>query len=177
MNRVRLLFIFGFVLSLCAGVVVGMVVRTAPPVLPRGGFGPDLGLSPAQEEQMRAIWAPVRESDRGRGDRRKAISKERDEAVSQLIPTEHRADYEKVLAEHTAKLAEMSREHEKLVQEAELKMKAMLTEQQWKQFEAMKRERSERRGGHQPSSRSSGHNATHPSDLGGGNKLEPTPVR
>jgi Spy/CpxP family protein refolding chaperone len=170
MNRVRLLFIFGFVLSLCAGVVVGMVVRTVPPVHLRTGFGPDLGLSPEQEEQMRAIWAPVRESDRGRGDRRKGISKERDDAVSQLIPSDRRSDYEKILQEHTSKLADMGREHERLVQDAEAKMKNMLTATQWTQFEEMKRERFERRGGHSPSTRGPNHYTTRPSDSEGPDK-------
>src|SRR5258708_2857850 len=105
MNRARLLFIIGFVLSLCAGVVIGMVVSRTPAVMAKsasqqhGGLDEELGLSPAQKEQVHTIWTPIwssmRQLDRGRSDKRRALSKDRDEAISQLVPADQKADYDR----------------------------------------------------------------------------------
>jgi Spy/CpxP family protein refolding chaperone len=169
MNRARLLFILGFVLSLGAGVVIGMVVGRAPitPAAPaHRGPGFDLGLTPQQDEKVREIWSAVRQTDGGRNDHRHSLSKERDDAIVQLIPADKKADYDRIQQEHAARVAEMGKEHERLVQEAEQKMKAVLTDAQWKRFEEMKRERADRgkngrpstmRGTTRPSSRPTDH--------------------
>lgn len=163
MNRARVLFILGFVLSLGAGVVIGMVVGRAPitPAAPtHRGPGFDLGLTPQQDEKVREIWSAVRQTDSGRNDRRRSLSKERDDAIVQLIPTDRQADYDRIQQAYDAKSSEMRKEHERLVQEAEQKMKAVLTDAQWKRFEEMKRERAERGKNGRPSTM---HGATRPS--------------
>jgi hypothetical protein len=163
MNRARVLFILGFVLSLGAGVVIGMVVGRAPitPAAPtHRGPGFDLGLTPQQDEKVREIWSAVRQTDSGRNDRRRTLSKERDDAIQQLIPLDKKADYDRVQQEHTAKVAEMNKEHERLVQEAEQKMKLILTDAQWKRLEEMKRERAEHGRNGRPSTM---HGTTRPS--------------
>jgi Spy/CpxP family protein refolding chaperone len=163
MNRARVLFILGFVLSLGAGVVIGMVVGRAP-ITPAAtthrGPGFDLGLTPQQDEKVREIWSAVRQTDGGRNDRRHSLSKERDDAIQQLIPAERQADYDRIQQSYKNKSVEMQKEHDRLVQEAEQKMKAVLTDAQWKRFEEMKRERADRGKNGRPSTM---HGTTRPS--------------
>ena len=125
-----------------------------------------LELSPQQKEQVRAIWSVVRPpppSDGSHVDRRRAASKEREEAILRLIPTDHKADYDRIQQEYTATITEMNKEHERLMQEAEVKMKAVLSEAQWKKFEEIKRSGPDRgRNGRSGPMHGSTHPTTHP---------------
>ena len=177
MNRPRLLFILGFLVSLCAGVVVGMMVGHTTPAAATAaattnawhrGMDMDayLELSPLQKEQVRAIWSAVRPpppSDGSHVDRRRAASKEREEAILRLVPTDRKADYDRIQQEYTATLTEMNKEHERLMQEAEVKMKAVLSEAQWKKFEEIKRSGPDRgRNGRSGPMHGSTHPTTRP---------------
>lgn len=152
MNRARVLFVIGFVLSMGAGVVVGMALAG-----PRA-MDTDLGLTPQQAKQVKAIWSAVGKSDGGRNDSRRSLGRERDDAIAQLVPADRKADYDRIIQEHASKMADANKERDRLMQEGELKMKAILTETQWKKFEAIKKERAEHfRNGRPPSTRSSQH--------------------
>ena len=175
MNRARLLFVMGFLLAMCAGVVVGMVVgrapkaETTPAPTSRPSLEADLKLDPQQSEQVHAIWSgvwsSVRQMDSNRTDKRRALSRERDEAITQLIPAERKAEYDRIMQDYTSKVAELSKDRDKIFQDAEQKMKPLLTETQWKRYEEIKKERMDRghggrppggRGGPHPSSNRSG---------------------
>ena len=158
MNRARVLFVIGFVLSMGAGVVVGMALvrSTSKAVAGPRGMDTDLGLTPQQAEQVKAIWSAVRQSDGGRNDSRRSLGRERDDAIARLVPADRKADYDRIIQEHASKMADANKERDRLMQEGELKMKAILTETQWKKFEAIKKERAEHfRNGRPPSTRGS----------------------
>ena len=172
MNRLRLLFILGFVLSMGAGVVVGVVgtvVRRTPKVqveqrsTSRPNWDADLGLDAKQAEQVDAIWSSVRSAmrqlDDNRGDKRRTLNHERDEAIAQLIPTDHKADYDRIMQDYSTKVAELGKDRDKLFQDAEQKMKLLLTESQWRRFEAIKKERSDHGRNGRPQN---GHGGPHP---------------
>ncbi len=168
MNRARVLFVIGFILSMGAGVVVGMaLVRNVPGAHAEShGWDADLGLTPQQAEQVKAIWSAVRQSDGSRNDNRRALGHERDEAIAQLIPAERKADYDRILQTHATKVAEANKEHDRLMQEGEQKMKAVLTEAQWKKFESIKKDRAERwRNGRPSTTRNSQHSHEPPGGL------------
>ena len=171
MNRARVLFILGFLLSLSAGVVIGMVLGRTPVVAAKPaatqphGLDEELGLNPDQKEQVHAIWNPIwasmRQLDRGRSDKRRAMSKERDEAIALLVPAERKADYDRVMQDYTAKVGDLNKERDHLMQEGEQKMKPILSDVQWKKYEDFKRDRAERGGrGGRPATM---HGATRPS--------------
>ena len=145
MSKARVIFIVGFVLAMAAGVVVGMVAARAPvkPATPRSDLDAYLELTPEQAEKVHAIWSGVSALTRGRNDRRRALNKDRDEAILQLIPADRKADYDRIQQEHAAKVAEFNKEHERLIAEAEQKMKEVLTVVQWNRFEDRKKERAE----------------------------------
>jgi hypothetical protein len=155
MNRIRLLFVLGFVLSMGAGVVVGLGVGRAPKrhaepgPSTRPSLESDLGLDPQQAEQVHAIWSSVwssvRQLDVNRGERSRTLRQERDDAIKQLIPADRSADYERIVQEYKVKVADLTKDRDKLFQDAEQKMKPLLTEAQWKRFEEIKKERERRR--------------------------------
>ena len=160
MNRARVLFVIGFVLSMGAGVVVGMaLVRGAPKaVAAPHGMDSDLGLDPKQAEQVKAIWSAVRQGDGGRNDRRRSLGHERDDASAGLVPADRKADYDRIIQDHATKMADANKERDRLFQDAEQKMKAILTEAQWKKFEVIKKDRAEHfRDGRGSSTRGSQH--------------------
>src|SRR5205807_2674227 len=148
-----------FILSLGAGVVVGMVVShpgaiagkpATQPSPGRDGRNPmavDLGLTPQQDEAIQKIWsearAAMRQVDGARFERRHALNEERDKAVLLLIAPEKKADYDRIQQEHATKIAELNKERDHIFQDAEQKMKAVLTDAQWKRFEEKKREHME----------------------------------
>jgi hypothetical protein len=164
MSRVRIVFLLGFILSLAAGVVVGMVVSrpgvmiAGPATKPssdrdpggRNSFAEKLELTPQQDEAMKKIWnevqASMRQFEAGRFDRRHALADERDKAVLLLIPPEKKADYERIQQEHAAKMTELNNERDRIFKEADEKTKAILSEAQWKKLEEMKKDHRGPRG-------------------------------
>jgi Spy/CpxP family protein refolding chaperone len=122
-------------------------------------------LTPRQKEQVRAIWSAVRPAPSGDGghvDRRHAAAKERDEAILRLVPADRKADYDRAQQDYAAALAEIAWDHERLMQDAEVKMKAVLSDAQWKKFEEIKRSGLERgRNGHPGPMHGSTHPAAH----------------
>ena len=166
MNRFRLLFILGFLVSMSAGVVVGMVARTvagrgpkdtsvvSPPTT-QHSLEADLKLEPRQAEEVHQIWsqvfAAVRQLDQSRGEKRQALDRERDEQIAQLLFADQVADYDWILQEHELKVAELRKDRDKLFQDAEQKMRPLLSDAQWKRYEEIKKERADHRHNGRPS--------------------------
>src|SRR5690242_7651765 len=161
MTRARLIFIVGFLISLSAGFVVGMVVgrsatpaqanTTGQPTTRPHHNGPrslddELDLTPQQRAKVHEIFSALRPPSHGGGhggggiDPFRAIFHERDEAIHQLIPPERKADYDRVIQECDAKLEELKHQREQQINDAEQKMKAVLTADQWAKFEKIKRD-------------------------------------
>ena len=159
MNRVRLLFILGFLVSMSAGVVVGVVVGRAPKTLSSPvatsqphGLEVDLKLDHHQAERVHEIWSSVgaalRQIDSNRGDKRRSMGRERDEAIAELIPADRKSDYDRIQQEYAAKIAEVTKDRDKIIQDAEQRMKELLTDTQWTRYQEIKKERDDHwRGG------------------------------
>ena len=179
MTRARVLFIFGFLISMAAGFVAGMVVGRTPvqaslPTQVPGGptttrrSGPrslddELGLTTAQRAKVREIFSAVRPPDGGRNDAFRTLHRERDEAIHQLIPDDRKADYDRILAECTAKEQDLRHEHEQQFKEAEAKMQAVLTPEQWTKYHDIKKRQAEQWRNGRPST-----NQGFPGRRGGG---------
>ena len=156
MTRARVLFIFGFLISMAAGFVAGMVVGRTPvqanPATPPAPTpttnrrpGPpslddQLGLTTAQRAKVKEIFSAVRPPDGGRNDPLRTIHRERDEAIHQLIPEDRKADYDRILAECAAKEQDLRHEHEQQFKDAEAKMQAVLTPEQWTKYQDIKKQ-------------------------------------
>ncbi|QOV89813.1 hypothetical protein [Humisphaera borealis] len=171
--RGKLLLVMSFVLTLCAGIVVGMglnkqvigqpvvitqAVATQPASAPNPGswFVKELNLTSEQSEQMKSIWSAAMEgTGRVLFDQRRTLYHERDKAIEAIYTDEQRSERERLKKEYESKLAENSKEREKLVQAAVEKTKAMLTEPQRIKYEQMLRDRADRDRHRGPPTRSS----------------------
>ncbi len=113
MNRLHILIVSLFAVAMGTGIVVGMGVSRVPP--PREGhswLGDQLGLSPDQSAQMRAIWEDVRGSSKPRNDARMQYRKDRDDALQALLTPEQKAEYAKIIEHYNTQIAELNHQQD-----------------------------------------------------------------
>src|SRR5260370_21443854 len=104
MTRGRVLFIFGFLISLGAGFVIGMAVGRSPQAAQAvpakepatkstrlQSLDDELDLTTEQRAKVKEIFSVVRPPDSGRNDALRALRRERDEASHQLVPDDRKA--------------------------------------------------------------------------------------
>ena len=119
-NAVLLSLMIAFLLTLVAGVVVGMaagrhtpavekqVPITTRPAEPKGGaWLPDaLGLNTDQREKLKAIWTETVQgpSQRANSAKRSQLMKERDEVLYNLLTDEQKQQYQKQMSEYSTKI-------------------------------------------------------------------------
>jgi Spy/CpxP family protein refolding chaperone len=157
MTKVKATLLFAFVLALSAGVVLGFAAarRVDPPVKPadkpaesqRGSWLSDqLKLTGEQSERIRAIWQQsMSEQGRANSERRRALEKERDQALLGLLTRQQRDEYDRLTKQYEAQLAELGRERDRLRQDAIEQTKQVLTEGQRKRYEELLAERERER--------------------------------
>lgn len=134
MTKQILLTVFLFVVALTSGVFIGMNVSRHGdrPREGRSRLTEELKLTTEQQVQMRAIWQEVAPGP-GRqqsADKRRQLSKERDDAVTALFTPDQKVAYDKVVERYNQQMAEMNHEREAAFQKAVEKTKAILTPQQ-----------------------------------------------
>lgn len=139
-----------FLVALAAGLTVGYKLPhtedpTAPaPVKRKGWLAETLKLTPEQQEQMNQIWSRTASHGRGdRDDRRRAIYRERDEAIIALIRPEDQDRYQAILNRYEEQKAAMDREMREAFDQAVEQTKAILNAQQREQYEALLKDRSD----------------------------------
>ena len=147
MNHIRTLFVIGFMLSLCAGVVVGMVVSKKPDTstvqpLPTTTSRPSrfdpLGLSADQKPKLDEILQVLREFDHSRMDKRHAYDQQKTNEIYNLIPDEKQPAYDAIQVGYLAKVQDLDKEHDRIRMEVEGKIKQLLTPKQWEIFSNMR---------------------------------------
>jgi Spy/CpxP family protein refolding chaperone len=157
MSKVKITLVIAFVLALGAGVVLGFAaarrVDTPPPVdaKPAEGRRPSwlkeqLKLSDQQSEQIRAIWQQVM-SEQGRvnTERRRALERERDAALLGLLTSEQREEYDRLMKDYAARLADLRKEFDALHQQAVERTRQVLTAEQRARYEELLKERERER--------------------------------
>src|SRR6185437_2264139 len=107
-NRVKLLVVVVFALTLGAGVVAGLLASRLPANQTPGpsvaGDSPlaaELALTPEQREKMREIWIGVQTMSSESLKRSLKASGERDRAIEALIPPEKIEQYNKIQRQYT----------------------------------------------------------------------------
>ena len=153
MTKVKATLLVCFVLALSAGAVLGFAAarRVDPPAQAAGKpaeaqrsswLSDQLNLTPAQGEQIRTIWQQVMsEQGRANSERRRALEKERDGALLGLLTDEQREEYDRLMKQYEAQMAELGRERDRLRQDAIERTKQVLTEVQRKKYEGLLKER------------------------------------
>ncbi len=119
MNRVKTILTMAFILAMGAGVAVGMLSARLPQShQPRSWLGDELNLSPDQREQMRTIWQDASKI-RGRDwERRRALDKERNEAIYNLLTEEQKAKHDEINRQFAQKLQEQQQQRQAAIQDA-----------------------------------------------------------
>lgn len=150
MNRMRLTIAVLFVVAFAAGVAVGLTVRQWDEQPQRRGswLGRELDLTESQRREMAEIWSAVgRDTWRQDMDRRRALQRQRDQAIQALVPAEQQEELQRVLDEYSSAMAELSRARRQAFDDAVEKTKAILTPEQREKYESFLARRPRRPGG------------------------------
>jgi Spy/CpxP family protein refolding chaperone len=146
MSRVKMILTIAFVLAMGAGVAVGMLTSRFPQTRQaRSWLGDELNLTSEQREQMRAIWQDVSKNRPRDWERRRALEKERNEAIVGLLTDEQKQKYEQISQQFQLKLQEQSHQRETAVQSAIERTKQILTPEQRVKYEQIMQERREKK--------------------------------
>src|SRR5262245_9749836 len=142
MSRVKMVLTIAFVLAMGAGVAVGMLGAKYPQThQPRSWLGDELSLSAEQREQMRAIWQDVSKARPRDWERRRALEKEKNEAIVGLLTEEQKAKYDELNRQFAQKMQEQAQQREAAMQEAIERTKQILTPEQRDRYEQIMQER------------------------------------
>src|SRR5690348_12961163 len=100
MNHFKLIVFSVFALALGAGLVAGKLDWSAAPTTAAqpaaSPLAAELGLSPAQCDQIRTIWEPLRQAARASQDEARRLDQRRDLALEALLTPEQREQYGKI---------------------------------------------------------------------------------
>ncbi len=143
-NRVKVFITFAFVLAMFAGVAVGMLGAKIPASRePHSWLAEELGLTPEQREQMRAIWQDVSKNRQTDWERRQTIDKERREAIVDLLTPEQKTQYDKINQDFAQKVQDMAKQREQAFADAQDRTKQILTPEQRVKYEQLMQKRRE----------------------------------
>lgn len=149
MTKTKIILLVCFGLIFGAGISVGRLsVRPEPARATGGMLERELNLSQSQKEQMKAIWADAMGSQRQQRDqRRAALSQERDQKIAALLSDAQRTQYDAIRAEFSRKMDELGQERRQAFEKAVEQTKKILTPEQAKKYEEMRRPHDRDGGG------------------------------
>jgi Spy/CpxP family protein refolding chaperone len=146
MSRVKMILTIAFVLAMGAGVAVGMLSARIPQTRqPRSWLGDELNLSPEQRDQMRTIWQDVSKNRPRDGERRRALEKERNEAIIRLLTDEQKLKYEQINQQFAQGQQDQAQQREAAIQSAIERTKQILTPDQRVKYAQIMQERREKK--------------------------------
>lgn len=154
MTRMQLTIAMLFLMAFAAGAAVALSWRPSADPPPRRGswLERELNLTPQQQQEMQIIWGEVgRENWQEDAERRRALARERDEAIRNLIPPERHAELEVALETYADQMAELSAQRRRAFELAVERTKAILTAEQRQKYEQSLTRRPE--GGRPPGPR------------------------
>jgi len=150
MTRTRVILLVSFLMVFAAGVALGTLVAATTHLSTRQSYlSRKLDLTPEQRQQVQEIWSGAVNVGRQRpAERRKAIRKEHEEAVRQMLTEDQKVPYEEMLRGYSSKLAALEDEKKQLFQEAVTRTKAILDDRQREEYEAFLKKRNVRHDSH-----------------------------
>jgi Spy/CpxP family protein refolding chaperone len=141
----RLVVVIGFLVSLAAGLAIGLTTRAGVPKpehKPPGERGSwlaqQLDLTPEQREQLDAIWSETaRRGGREQWQQRSQLRRERDDAIAALIPEDRRESYQQLLDDFAARSEAMEAQWRESFHAAVQRTREILTPQQLTKYEEL----------------------------------------
>lgn len=162
MNRITVLLIVALVLTFLAGGAVGIFfapaessnAADAPTTRPAGprhrprGLTEELKLSPEQQEKMREIWSGVMSrSFNASREQSDQIRRTRDEKIRALLSDRQRQQYQAILTEYEQAREALHQRRMEAVEQAVAETKKILTPEQAKKYEEIRKRGPFGRGG------------------------------
>lgn len=156
-TRIEILLVGLTVLALSAGVVAGMLAsrlpasgtHEAPPPGPMA-LADELDLTPAQRDQMRQIWEPIRGEIQDCFRAADDLQKQRDQQIMAILDDQQKGRFEKISTEFATKYQELENKREQTFQNAVERTKAILNETQRAKYEEILRDRFPHKPSTQP---------------------------
>ena len=144
-SRSKTILIATFVLVMSAGVVVGRLWTRLPAVSVGHDRSPSwladqMNLSTEQRQQMDAIWSDTKQKIHATFDHQHELDHQRDAAVVALLTPQQKAAYDKIQADHTAGRAELDKQRDALVHDANDRSKALLSDEQKTRWDTLSKE-------------------------------------
>ncbi|MBI1367265.1 MAG: hypothetical protein GC162_01280 [Planctomycetes bacterium] len=141
-----------YLVTFAAGTAMGLVAQRRAPQFPdRHSFVESLGLSDEQQQKMHDIWeTTMRDSFHSLDDRRRAASKQRNDAVRALLTPEQQTQYDAIYKAYDEQTAEISKARREAFESAQAQTRELLTPDQQVKYDALMAERRkmfENRGG------------------------------
>jgi len=138
MNRLHFFILGLFMVAMGTGVVMGMALAKLPEKKSGSWLANELQLTPEQQDTMKSIWlAMARENGQKYAEKRREITKERDDEIFALIEDNKKLSYESCVDRYSQQLADLNRERAAAFNEAVTKTLAILDPTQKSKYEAM----------------------------------------
>lgn len=162
MQNAKFVIIAVFTLTLCSGVVAGMLVSRIPSNNPSGisvtpattepktAMEQTLGLNSSQQQQMQGIWENVRTTADDCYTKAQDLQKQQWDALVNILTAEQKVEFNKKDAEFRQRFDELKKQREAAFKDAVSKTDAILTESQRKQFHELIKTRVGRNMGEPP---------------------------
>lgn len=151
MIRLKLAILLGFAIMFVAGLAVGrsrQVASLAPlhsdDQLPN--FRQKLELTAPQTQQIEKIWHDARGHADALTHQFHEIDRQRDDAISAMLAPDQKQQYESIQRQRDARLSTVHGEIQKIMQQAEIQTRALLTPEQQKTFDDLRKQHGHHRG-------------------------------
>jgi Spy/CpxP family protein refolding chaperone len=159
----KVILVIGFLVAFGAGLAVGWQFRgqaamaspsTTRPAQRSGYLEAELGLNEQQREQMKKIWSETaHRGGREHDEKRRALRKERDDAIAALIRPGDKDKFDQILKTYGDRNAAVEREMRESFQKAVAATKDILSPEQRKKYEEILKKQENRRADERATSR------------------------
>jgi Spy/CpxP family protein refolding chaperone len=140
-------------LALSAGMVVGWVWTPLQKMDTSRDFhgGPrpwfdQLDLSPDQQKQMDKIWTDTRQQRQKMFERFHDLDKQRDQQIQNLLTSDQRSAYDKIIANFRAGREDLNKQRETMISDANARSRALLDDSQKAKWDILSKEMRSRHG-------------------------------
>jgi hypothetical protein len=143
MSRTPFILVVMIVLVLGAGVVVGRLWANLPVIThhdeekPKDWPAQILKLTPDQQTRMDAIWTETHQKMDETFEERRALDRERDQAIAALLSPEQYVFYEEIQKAYKDERTGLDKVRQKLIADAEQRSKGLLDADQLKRWDGM----------------------------------------
>lgn len=152
MTRSRIIVVLLFLVAFGAGLSVGKVFSHQPHMPSERGpswLSSELNLTEPQREQMLAIWGNIYKAGSDERNERRALSKQKNDAIANLIPEAQKAELAKISDDYDQQIDSLMSRGKERYEQAIKETKKILTQEQRQKYEEIlsRREQQRRRGG------------------------------